>query len=626
MGLLSAFVWVSATALAPSAMARQVDAQKKIVHSDADLPRLVFPLSGSGNDLLVSQDATFAVFANKVGSDLDAVFAGYTIDDKSTMRKLLLERAYVYMVTGDPKDALATLDRIRDLEEKPEAKVASGLLYRAMLQAWIETGAMDTPAFHKAFAAKLAATVKEMPWSVAQEAVKGERTQTQILSPKVLQSVLKTAADVQAAQTHTVDLATASVMLHFRVALKFDYPSRAEILGALTPYIQAHTEQKPDIWAARDVTFTAADKLTPVNVGIWDSGVDTALFAGQLFTDTDPTATPAPHGAHGIAFDTGGKPYAGDLQPLTEEQKATYPKSIAFQLGIADMQSGVDSERAKASQKFMSDTPPAELSAFRKQATFLSQYMHGTHVAGIAVKGNPAARLVVVQFNDGLEYLPFAPTVEWAENFKADFAEVGDYLKRTHVRVVNMSWADSVSEFERWLARTSTEKDPEARKKKAAELYAIWKDAVEGAIKRAPDTLFVCAAGNSDSNAGFIGDVPASLKLPNLVTVGAVDQAGEETSFTSYGDTVVLHADGFQVESYVPGGTRMKFSGTSMASPNVVNLAAKLFALDPKLTPSEVVALIEKTADTSADGRRHLINPKAAIDMLTAQSKSQQGL
>jgi subtilisin family serine protease len=120
--------------------------------------------------------------------------------------------------------------------------------------------------------------------------------------------------------------------------------------------------------------------------------------------------------------------------------------------------------------------------------------------------------------------------------------------------------------------------------------------------------------------------VPASLKLPNLVTVGAVDQAGEETSFTSYGDTVVLHADGFQVESYVPGGTRMKESGTSMASPNVVNLAAKLFALDPKLTPGQVLALIEKTADTSADGRRHLINPKAAVAMLTAQSKSHQGL
>jgi subtilisin family serine protease len=58
------------------------------------------------------------------------------------------------------------------------------------------------------------------------------------------------------------------------------------------------------------------------------------------------------------------------------------------------------------------------------------------------------------------------------------------------------------------------------------------------------------------------------------------------------------------------------FSGTSMASPNVVNLAAKLFALDPALTPEQVVALIRRGADASADGRLHVINPKATVALL----------
>jgi subtilisin family serine protease len=228
----------------------------------------------------------------------------------------------------------------------------------------------------------------------------------------------------------------------------------------------------------------------------------------------------------------------------------------------------------------------------------------------VAVRGNPVARLVVAQFYDSLPEIPFAPTVEWADHFKADFAQLGDYFRENNVRVVNMSWGDSVSEIEEWLTKTSTEKDPAIRRQFAAQIYAIWKQAVEGAIQRAPHTLFICAAGNSDSNAGFLGDVPASLNLPNLVTVGAVDQAGEETSFTSYGDTVKLHADGFQVESFIPGGTRIKFSGTSMASPNVVNLAAKLIALDPSLTPEQTIALMEKGADTSANGRIHLSIPK----------------
>jgi len=110
------------------------------------------------------------------------------------------------------------------------------------------------------------------------------------------------------------------------------------------------------------------------------------------------------------------------------------------------------------------------------------------------------------------------------------------------------------------------------------------------------------------------------LKLPNLLTVGAVDQAGEEASFTSYGDTVLVHADGYQVLSYVPGGRQVRLSGTSMASPNVTNLAAKLLALNPKLTPVQTIALIRGGATASADGRRHLIDPAASVALLKKQS------
>jgi len=154
------------------------------------------------------------------------------------------------------------------------------------------------------------------------------------------------------------------------------------------------------------------------------------------------------------------------------------------------------------------------------------------------------------------------------------------------------------------------------RKRRAAEVFGIWHDAVESAIRSAPNTLFVCAAGNDNRNAGFAQDVPASLHLPNLISVGAVNQAGKETGFTSHGDTVVVYADGYEVESYVPGGSRMKKLGTSMASPNVANLAAKLIALDPALTPVQVIELIKRGATASEDGRLHLIDPKASVALL----------
>lgn len=76
------------------------------------------------------------------------------------------------------------------------------------------------------------------------------------------------------------------------------------------------------------------------------------------------------------------------------------------------------------------------------------------------------------------------------------------------------------------------------------------------------------------------------------------------------------HASGFEVDSYVPGGTRMKSSGTSMAAPNVANLAGKLLAIKPDLSPLEVKQLIELSVDKSEDGRRFLINPQRAISML----------
>jgi subtilisin family serine protease len=96
-----------------------------------------------------------------------------------------------------------------------------------------------------------------------------------------------------------------------------------------------------------------------------------------------------------------------------------------------------------------------------------------------------------------------------------------------------------------------------------------------------------------------------------------VDQAGERTSFTSMGENVVVYANGFEVMSYVPGGERMAMSGTSMASPNAANLAAKLVAMDPSLTPPQLITLIEEGSDSLAsDPELKLINPKATAALL----------
>ncbi|HUB00922.1 MAG TPA: S8 family serine peptidase, partial [Terracidiphilus sp.] len=211
---------------------------------------------------------------------------------------------------------------------------------------------------------------------------------------------------------------------------------------------------------------------------------------------------------------------------------------------------------------------------------------------------------------------------ELSERSAQDDQAYVDWFRANHIRVVNMSWGGSPQDDEVALEKNGIGKDAADRKAIAAKLFAIERKGLYDAIKSAPGILFVCAAGNSNSDSSFIEDMPSSFQLPNLLAVGAVDQAGDEASFTSYGPTVLVDADGYEVQSVVPGGEKLRMSGTSMASPNVVNLAAKLIALDPNLTPGQTIHLIVAGATTSADGRRHNIDPKQSVALLREMETS----
>jgi subtilisin family serine protease len=594
------------------------DAAKKKVTSQADLPRFSYPLTIPASDLVQADAATFEAFSSKVGADLATVLRDYEIADKATMRNLLFAKLTLQQLAGEYPEALETVRTLRSLEDKPAAKLTSGLLVESELMAAIETKSTSGTAYEQTFAKSYSAAVDRLPWDVVQDSMKAAWAGAKLRTKASLISFVKTEIDPAVEKSKAVNGDEAWDLIAVRRAIQFDLPLNASRIEVLGKYVTAHNVMKPDIWEARDVTLTATDKLTPVLVGIWDSGVDVSLFGEQVFTDPHPTAS----GAHGLSYlDEGGVSHAW-LYPLTDAQEKEYPNFRDELKGRLDVENGVDSPEAQALQKKMSTYTPDQMHARAELQKVIGYYVHGTHVAGISARGNPAVRLVVARFNDQLPDLPFQPTPEWAHKLGADFLEMSNYFRTRNVRVVNMSWGDDPQEFEIWLSKTGGPTDPAERKKRAAELYAIWHDAIETAIKSAPNTLFVCAAGNSDSDASFLQDVPAGLHLPNLIAVGAVNQAGDETSFTSYGPTVIVDADGYEVESFVPGGAKLKLSGTSMASPNVTNLAAKLFALNPSLTPAQVIELIKQGATTSEDGRRHLINPKRSVELLRAKKSA----
>jgi subtilisin family serine protease len=589
----------------------QASAKKKVA-SQSDLPRFSYALSAPASELVQADSATFEPFAAHVRSDLDSVFRDYDIADKSTIRELLYTKMSLQELAGDFSGALETVKAIRALEDKPAARLTSGLFTESLLNAAIETKSTSGAAFEQTFVSSFQSAVDKLSWDVVQDVMKASWGQAKLASKASMIGFVKTELDPSVEKSKALNNDEAWTLIAVRRSLQFDLPLKDERASVLGKYVTSHNVMKPDIWEAREVTLTAADHLTPVLAAIWDSGIDVSIFGKNVFTDPHPTAS----GDHGWAFDDDGSTSHTWLYPLTAAQQNEYPTFQDELQGRLDLESGIDSPEAQALQKRMSTLTAEQMHERNELRKVVGFYVHGTHVAGIVARGNPAVRLVVARFDDQLTDLPFQPTPEWAHRMGDDFKKMSDYFRTRNVRVVNMSWGDDPSEIEQWLSKTGGPSDAAERKARAAEIYAIWHDAVETAIKNAPNTLFVCAAGNSDSDASFLQDVPAGLRLPNLIAVGAVNQAGDETSFTSYGPTVLVDADGYNVESYVPGGRRVKLSGTSMASPNVANLAAKLFALDPSLTPAQVIDLMRRGATTSDDGRRHLIDSKRSVELL----------
>jgi subtilisin family serine protease len=589
---------------------------RKQVSKESDLPRFTYPISGSASDLLQADPATFNKFALRVRADVESTLRDYDIQDKATLRKLLQAKLDLEELAGENQAALQTIDSLRAVEEKPSARLTAGLLTKAILQATIATGATSGPAFEQRFKKNYAAAIHSLPWDIVRDSIKEDLIGAQVFTKALGIGAVEYRLNPAAKKSGVLDNEQAWTLVAFRTKMQFDVPLKAARTEILRNYVAENAARQPDIWPARDVLLTNTEKLSPVLIGIWDDGVDLSVYPSQVFNDPQQTAS----GTHGLAFDDQGNPSRSWLYPLPMTVAQRYSETLKFVKGRMDIEAGANSPESRSFVQKMETSSPENLRKMMDAGEgTIKDFAHGTHVAGIAVRGNPASRIVVFRFNDGLPRFTFPASIPWAERLAADFQQISDYCRTRHVRVVNMSWGDTPAEFETWLSNTEAQSDPAKRKSKAQALYQVWRNAIEDAIKNAPGTLFVTAAGNSDSNASFDQFVPASLHLPNLITVGAVDQSGKETSFTSYGATVVVYADGYRVESFVPGGTRLELSGTSAAAPQVTNLAAKLFALDPSLTPEQAIKLIRNGATTSPDDRLHLIDPKRSVELLRSE-------
>jgi len=132
---------------------------------------------------------------------------------------------------------------------------------------------------------------------------------------------------------------------------------------------------------------------------------------------------------------------------------------------------------------------------------------------------------------------------------------------------------------------------------------AVYKRFFAKIAEKYPEVVFVASAGNAKGALDGSNHLPGGLKLPNVITVAAIDKTGEKASFTneelvgSDGE-VTIAAPGVKIPVGVgeaTGKTRV-MSGTSFSAPMVTGAVALIKAINPDLSAAEIKDILGRTA------------------------------
>jgi len=596
-------------------------AEKIKIEKADDLPRHTYKIEIKALELLESDEAVLALAA-EVKKDMLSDLEQYDIPDKTTLKEYYGGLGMIALMEKQYDEYLKYNALVIDLEEKEALKLTSGLFSRSLVAA-VKAGDEDLAAAVKR---EYAIRVNELPYDVVQDEIKSGKARAEMLTENLLKGIIESRVQPTLDQTEgEMSKDIAMRLVGTSQTLRNYIPYTSIVVEVLAAYLDAHYVEKEDIWAAREVTLEEGDGGTPVVVTIWDSGLDTDIFTGHLWVNGEEVP------GNGIDDDNNG--YVDDVNGMAYTLHADKTPELLYPIGdiqadraklqrqmkgLTDLTANIDSEESAEIKQKLGTLDQAAVQPFIEDISVYGNYAHGTHVAGIAARHNPHVRLMASRLTFGHKLIPECPTLEQARKDSAATLETLAYFKKYGVRVVNMSWGGDLASVESALEANNAGGTPEERKALAREIFEIGKQSLYQGIKDAPEILFVTSAGNADNDVTFDEFIPSTFDLPNIMSIGAVDQAGDETGFTSFGK-VDVYANGFEVLSYVPGGDKMSLSGTSQASPNVTNLAAKLLAMRPDLTVAQVRDLIENGCDEKKAGERSvkLINPKKTMNLLS---------
>jgi subtilisin family serine protease len=124
----------------------------------------------------------------------------------------------------------------------------------------------------------------------------------------------------------------------------------------------------------------------------------------------------------------------------------------------------------------------------------------------------------------------------------------------------------------------------------------------------------VVAAGNSSTDAC----TSSPARAPSALTIGAIDQSDAQAAYSNFGSCVDLWAPGTGITSDWIGGSSATrtISGTSMATPHVAGLAARLAQAFPGISSSGIVSKLS-TSNASALAVTTFVEADVPVDAPT---------
>ncbi len=266
---------------------------------------------------------------------------------------------------------------------------------------------------------------------------------------------------------------------------------------------------------------------------------------------------------------------------------------------------------------------------FIKQITIFGNFMHGTHVGHIGIRGAPEAELMAVKLIPTEVNLPFfynpgvskenqvgseedkslrmrllKKGLEFLANQQMEMMdEIAAYVASHKADIANGSFGTGypqASMIVEVLFKNVLRKDPTE-----AELHEATTHFLNALVSRgqqmvalAPETLFVFASGNDGLDNDVFPTSPTNIEANNVISVGATIGYGDLAVFSNFGKkTVDVLAPGVGVRAAIPGDEYIRVSGTSQAAPYVASVAAHLKSLNPNLTPAQIKQILMGTVD-----------------------------